>query len=73
MATFREEMSQIVVEARFENNLSDNVTVNVLKYAQDLSRTGQRASRARPNRRSTSPTRLSLGQDISEALAESMK
>src|SRR5262245_32058438 len=32
MVTFREEMSQALVEARFENILSDNVTVDVLKY-----------------------------------------
>jgi len=32
MATFREEMSRILVEARFENILSNNVTVDVPKY-----------------------------------------
>ena len=32
MATFRKEMSQILVEARFENILSDKVTVDIPKY-----------------------------------------
>ena len=33
MVAFREEMPQFLVEARFENILSDNVTVDVFKFA----------------------------------------